>query len=65
MSVNRNVLHLRSYYPGMIKVNLKKKMQLKDHECSVNGMDVKVRQETPDSTPFNLHQNLYIGVQFG
>ena len=40
-------------------------MQLKNHECSVNGMDVKVGQETPDSTPLDLHQNVYIGVQLG
>ena len=32
-------------------------MELKDHECSVNGMSVNVRQETPDSTPKEIHQN--------
>ena len=31
----------------------------------MNGMDVKVGQETPDSTPLDLHQNVYIGVQLG
>ena len=33
-------------------------MELKDHECSVNGMGVKVGQETPDSTPQDIHQNV-------
>ena len=47
----------------MNKVNFLKNMQLKDHECSVNGMDVKVEQETLDSTPWDLHQNVYAGVQ--
>ena len=40
-------------------------MQLKDHGCSVNGMDVKMGQETPDSTTLDFHQNIYIGVQLG
>ena len=50
----------------MIKVNFfKKNMQLKDHGCSVNGMDVQVGQEAQDSTPLDLHQNVYIGVHLG
>ena len=40
-------------------------MLLKDHECSVNGMEVKVGQETPDSTALDLHQNVYVGGQLG
>ena len=29
-------------------------MELKDHECSVNGMGVNVGRETPDSTPQDI-----------
>ena len=43
----------------MIKIDLNKKnIELKDHECSVNGMGVKVGKGSPNATPYDLHQNV-------
>ena len=33
-------------------------MGLKDQLCSVNGMGIKAGQETPNSTPQDIHQNV-------
>ena len=61
MSVGGHVCIFILFLPvsRMIKIDLNKKnIELKDHECSVNGMGVKVGKGSPNATPYDLHQNV-------